>query len=370
MATSTFQDSAGMAQLLMTALERLPGVRAAFVDPTGPGDVSIHPGPEDAENDTLGVRIGAKQFNLKVISRSTLYPRDVRELLVRLEQSPPTDSSVVRLIAAHSISEGAKQILRDNQMGYFDSGGSLFIPAKSAYVYIEKPPPKAMAKAVGEVFTGRRTLVLQALLNDREKKFGVNDLAQLTSLSPSTVSTTLKVLEDFDWVSSEGKGPSKVRKLTDASRLLDAWSKKLSEMHSQSVRRFYVPEGQNTANLAALICNIARQSGHKVEITGEIAAQHYAPYLSRVSVVRCRMQTGPHTRLSNQTLRQLDAREVSSGANLEVIESHDERDFIFTRDVDDVKLATPMQVYLDLLRDSSGRSKEQAEHLRRERLGF
>jgi DNA-binding MarR family transcriptional regulator len=370
MMTSTFQDPAGMAQLLMTALERLPGVKAAFVSATGLGDVPTRPKPEDLESDTLGVRIGAKQFDIKVISRSTLYPRDVRELLVRLEQSPPTDSSVVRLIAAHSISEGAKQILRDKQVGYFDSGGSLFIPAKSAYIFIEKPPPKAMAKAVGEVFTGRRTLVLQALLNDREKKFGVNDLAELTSLSPSTVSTTLKALEDFEWVSSEGKGPSKLRKLTDASALLDAWSKKLSEMPSQSVRRFYVPEAHDTANLVALICNIARQSGHKIEMTGEIAAQHYAPYLSRVSVVRCRMQTGPHTRLSNQTLRQLDAREVSSGANLEVIESHDEHDFTFTRDVDDVKLATPLQVYLDLLRDGSGRSKEQAEHLRRERLGF
>jgi hypothetical protein len=212
--------------------------------------------------------------------------------------------------------------------------------------------------------------VLQALLNDREKKFGVNDLAELTSLSPSTVSTTLKALEDFDWVSSEGKGPSKVRKLTDAHALLDAWSRKLDEMPSQSVRRFYVPEARDTANLVALICNIARQIGHKVEMTGEIAAQHYAPYLSRVNVVRCRMQSGPHTRLSSQTLRQLDAREVSSGANLEVIESHDDHDFTFTRDVNDVKLATPLQVYLDLMRDGSGRSKEQAEHLRREALGF
>lgn len=359
-----------MAQQLMAALERLPGVKAAQEPPKGLGDGHVAPPPGGRESDTLGVRIGAKQFDIKVLSRTNIYPRDARELLMRLSDNPSNDSSVVNLIAAHSISEGAKQILRDKQVGYFDSGGSLFIPSKAAYIYIEKPAPKAMVKALSDVFTGRRTLVLKALLNDREKKFGVNELADLTSLSPSTVSTTLKALEDFEWVNTEGKGPSKVRTLTDARGLLDAWTKKLSEMPSQSVRRFYVPGAHDTASLVAMICNIARQSGHKVEITGETAAQHYAPYLSRVSVVRCRMYTGPLTRLPNQTLRQLDAREVTSGANLEVIESNDEHDFTFTCEVDDIKLATPLQVYLDLLRDGSGRSKEQAEHLRRERLGF
>jgi len=42
---------------------------------------------------------------------------------------------------------------------------------------------------------------------------------------------------------------------------------------------------------------------------------------------------------------------------------------LFRQQVGGVWLASPIQVYLDLLR-GEGRTKEMAEHLRRERLGF
>ena len=60
---------------------------------------------------------------------------------------------------------------------------------------------------------------------------------------------------------------------------------------------------------------------------------------------------------------------VTEGANLAIIETKSTGELLFREQVDGVWLASPVQVYLDLLR-GEGRAKEMAEHLRREMMGF
>jgi hypothetical protein len=74
-------------------------------------------------------------------------------------------------------------------------------------------------------------------------------------------------------------------------------------------------------------------------------------------------------RTAAAAIDELDARAVIEGANLLVIETRSQSEFLFKERVGSVWLANPVQVYLDLLR-ASGRSQEMAEHLRRERIGF
>ena len=65
----------------------------------------------------------------------------------------------------------------------------------------------------------------------------------------------------------------------------------------------------------------------------------------------------------------LDARVVNEGANLGVIEAKSSGELLFREQIDDLWLASPIQIYLDLL-GGEGRSKEMAEHFRKERIGF
>ena len=62
-------------------------------------------------------------------------------------------------LVAQSISPGAKELLRDERVGYYDSGGSLFLPAANIYVYVDKPPPKSLSRSIRSVFSGRRAQV-------------------------------------------------------------------------------------------------------------------------------------------------------------------------------------------------------------------
>ena len=77
------------------------------------------------------------------------------------------------MLIAESLSPGAKEMLRAERIGYFDSGGSLFVPAAGAYIYIDKPAPKTLEKSVRSLFSGRRAQVLYALLVNHEAWFGV-----------------------------------------------------------------------------------------------------------------------------------------------------------------------------------------------------
>jgi hypothetical protein len=132
-----------------------------------------------------------------------------------------------------------------------------------------------------------------------------------------------------------------------------------------SYRRYYVP-GLGTEELAERLGLVCERLSVEYVLTQETAAQFYAPFLSTISRVSCRMPPG---RVADEAVSELEARVVTEGANLNVIETRSQGEFLFKERRDSVWLASPIQVYLDLMR-SGGRAKEMAEHLRQERLGF
>jgi hypothetical protein len=269
------------------------------------------------------------------------------------------------LLVAESISPGAKELLRSERVGYYDSGGSLYLPAPGAYLYIDKPPPKALAKSVRTLFTGRRAQVLHALLVRHQKWFGVTELAQQATVSPATASQVLTELERFDWLVARGQGPGKERHLREPAALLDAWAKQLATIRPSPVRRYYVP-GTKADTLATRIGQVFDAHEVQYAISHEAAAQRYAPFISHVSQVRVRVLIGAN---ADAAIGDLDARVVNEGANLGVIEAKSSGELLFREQIDGLWLASPIQIYLDLLR-GEGRSKEMAEHFRKERIGF
>ena len=68
-------------------------------------------------------------------------------------------------------------MLRNERVGYYDSGGSLFVPAGNIYAYVDKPPPKSLSRAIRSVFSGRRAQVLHAVLMRNREWFGVKEIA-------------------------------------------------------------------------------------------------------------------------------------------------------------------------------------------------
>ncbi len=357
---STVTEHALIEQFL-EAIRGLPDVRAQV---EVRGSALPAPSPSGAE---IHLDVAGRPIVLVVEVRKTAYPRDVRQVLWQFNaqrQAHPSD--VQHLLIAESISPGAKDLLKSERVGYYDSGGSLFLPAPGAYVFIDKPPPKTLGKSVRSLFSGRRAQVLHALLvRHQQDWFGVTELAEQALVAPSTVSDVLGELERFDWLESRGQGPGKERHLREPGELLDAWTRQLAGTTAPTLRRYYVPGLKSDALLQRLG---EAFSLHQIDyaVSYEAAAQRYAPFLSGISQVRTRLLPGAG---AEAALAELDARVVTEGANLVVIETKTAGELLFREQVDGVWLASPVQVYLDLLR-GEGRAKEMAEHLRRERIGF
>ena len=349
----------------LQALRALPEVKAELGPPLQSG------GRDRGYDARVDLWVGGKPATLMIEVKKTLFPRDVRQVLwqfhefarrwPRSAEGRPT----VSFLVAQSISPGAKDLLRDERVGYYDSGDSLFLPADNIYVYVDRPPPKTFSKSVRSLFSGRRAQVLHALLMQHGKWFGVREIAELVQVSPATASQVLTKLERFDWVVSRGQGPTKERHLREPGALLDAWVKQLAVMRPLAIRRYFVSSlrAEELVPKFAKVC-----AAHKVEyaITHEVAGQRYAPFLSIVSQVRCRLMPGA---VSDGALSALDAHIVDQGANLAVIEVKSSGELLFRELVDGAWLASPVQVYLDLMR-SEGRASEMAKHLRQEKIGF
>ena len=349
----------------LEALREIPEVRAEISGIAQPG------GPDWEYDAQVDLRAGGKAATLLIQVKKEVYPRDVRQVLWQLQEfarrwrESREGRQAVFFLVAQSISPGAKELLRNEQVGYYDSGGSLFLPAGNIYAYVDKPPPKSLSRAIRSVFSGRRALVLHAVLMRNREWFGVKEIASQARVSPTTASQVLTELEKFDWVESRGQGPRKKRHLQKPGALLDAWVNQLAVMRPPSMRRYFVPSAR-AEGLVEKLAEACAASKAEYAITHEAAGQRYAPYLSTVSQVRCRLLDGP---AADRALGALDARFVDQGANLAVIEVKSPGELLFRELVNGIWLASAVQVYLDLMH-SEGRAREMAKHLRRERIGF
>ncbi|MBY3348899.1 hypothetical protein HFN84_35405 [Rhizobium laguerreae] len=305
-------------------------------------------------------------LKLVVEVKRSAFPRDVREAIWQLKKyiaaMPPSNSRVLPLLMADTISPGARALLREEKIGYFDRSGSLYLSADNLFVLVEKPASKQQARSLNNLFVGSRAQALHAVWTFKDQWFGVHELAERASVSPTTASQVLIELERREWVNSKGAGPSKERILSNPRALLDEWSSYVASIKPKPLRSYYM----RMANIDEAIHEIDRicdETGVRYEISGLMAGQIHAPHLSKISQIHCRIDHG-----GESLLRKLGAKAVKEGWNLGLIDSNPRRDFLFRQRVGHVWVTDPLQTYLDLLQLGSGRSKELADHLRLTKL--
>ncbi len=344
----------------VSALEAAPNTRAHIVSR------EARAGPIWADF-LVEIQVGDVPILLVVEAKRMAFPRDVREASWKLgkylDHMSLEGKQAVPVIVAETISPGARSLLREEGVGYYDTSGSLYVPARGVYLYVEKPIPKRQARTLGSLFVGRRAQVLHAVWLCRGNWFGVHEIAERASVSPTTVSQTLIALERREWVVTRGSGPTKERRVSNPQALLDAWSTYQTSAKPKPMRHYYVRSAK-VGDLVHRLDQVCEDHDVPYEITGSMAGQIHAPYLSSVSQVQCRLAQGA---ASEAVLDMIEARPVREGWNLGILDAKSPNEFVFRERINGVWVADPLQTYLDLLQ-AGGRSKELADHLRAERL--
>jgi len=346
---------------LGAALATLPGARV------WPADVELARTQDARVDAVVEAEIGGERLRLVIeAKRNIAFPRDARELVWQLRdylKHFPADTRVVPIVAAQSLSPGARQLLRDEGVGYFDLGGSLYIPAPGAFVFVDRPPPKAGQRKINALFVGRRALVLQAVWEKARDWFSVGEIAERAAVSAATASETLIELERREWLDVRGAGPSKERALAAPSKFLDAWRDyKLSSKPTHL--QYYYVRALQSYEISSRFDELAEQMSVLYALTGEAAAQIHAPFLTSVPQLRVRLEMGAK---ADRLLQQIEAKSVTEGWNLAILGVKHKAEFNFRQRLDGAWMASPLQAYLDLL-NAGARGAEAADHLRRESL--
>jgi hypothetical protein len=349
-------------QQLVGTLNQMPDSHADIT-------AEAHPSQPDYDAQVEG-RISGKPITLLVEAKQHVYPRDVHQYLFRARSIMKRaqihfDGSVILLLAAQSISPGAKKLLREEQCAYFDSGGSLYVKSNGLLVDRERPPAPSEARAIRTLFTGTRARVLLTMLAHDDEWMSVKQVSAEAQVSAATASSVLQAMEMNDWAVAEGSGPHKQRRVRRPREVLDAWTKSVETRKPPKQRRYYVPI-RPFNDMTYKVPQIFTEHDVAYELTGEAAAQHYSPWLTNINVLRFRLV---YSNEAEAALTALKAQPTTEGSNLWVMEVASSKELAHRRQEDGIWYAHPIQVYLDLLK-MEGRAHDAAQHLRETKIGF
>lgn len=259
----------------------------------------------------------------------------------------------------------ARAILRRHGIGLVDGAGNAHLELPGLLLHIEgKRRPKGEADQRRAQLSGKAGVIAQALLLDRERPWRIHDLATVAGASDALAHRVLARLEAEKIVAAEGAGPARVRRVVNATALLDLWAEENVDRAVERTAAFRV--ARTPEELVAGLSQRLVEADVDHAITGAAAAMALAPFVTAVPTVEVWIES----RITAMTvLEMLGAERVETGANLVLRQAPGDGPLAFHDLRDGRWLVNPMRLYYDLRQDPR-RGREQADRLRQEVLGL
>lgn len=281
--------------------------------------------------------------------------------LVQLAKARP-DTKLL-LIAGHTTAK-ARDVLEENGIAVVDGVGNAHIELPGLLFHLEaRQPPRVDAAAPAARLRGKAAIVAQALLLHPEREWQVTDLAADAHVSAALTHRILTRLEREGIVVAEGTGPTRIRRVTNPTALLDLWTE---ENVDRPTRTFTHLLAQTPRQLVEEVGGRLGRGRIDYAITGAAAGSLVAPFITAVPVVEVWVQA---TAAAEQLYKAAGAGPVADGQNVVFLQAKDDAQLVFRERVNDLWLVNRFRLYVDLRRDPR-RGREQADHLRREVIGF
>ena len=273
----------------------------------------------------------------------------------------------IPMLAAVSLSETTRTLLREHKVAYWDLSGSLYLNLPNAMFLIDRTPlkqPRA-GREPRNPYKGSAAKVLHKLLLEPDRPWKVTELAAESNVAASTSLEVLRHLEKQLWVRRQGKGPQSIRVLTQPGKLLDDWAANYDWENRYQVLRLHKLALSYAQQKEQLVNFLSTRSSWA--LTLEHGAHILAPYVTKLpgalTVILPNAYPWVREALSE------GYREVPNGENLQLWLTDDQSPFLGCWQHDGLQVASPIQLYLDLF-GWPRRGKEQAQNLRERVLKF
>lgn len=264
------------------------------------------------------------------------------------------------VLASTFLSPRAREICREEDVGYLDLAGNCWLRFDDLYVekIVEKNPFPRRGRPPS-VFSPISSRILRALLEESRRRWQVGELARVSQVSLGQTSNVTRRLIAEEYVSRTDRR----LRLLDPARLLDAWKDHYVPARTSMA---YYSFGRPPEQLIAQVAEAAGRERLQYALTSFAAALLLAPFVRGIGIVQWYVPARDDV---ERWVKALDLRPVESGPNVVLLIAEDPAIFYRTQMVQGSTLVGTIQLYLDLLQESS-RGVEQAEFLRRERLRF
>ena len=294
------------------------------------------------------VRIAKQRQRLALEVKNNGQPRVARAAAYQLARVLEREPDVYGVFAAPYISPQTAEICVQEKIGYLDLAGNCRLTFGQVYIEQEcKPNPFAEKRDLRSLYSPKAARVLRVLLTDPKKAWRVQALAEEAEVSLGQVSNVKSLLEDREWLKSSDAGLL----LKDPESLLSEWSGNYSSRKNVP-RNYYTLK--SIAEMEADLAKTCEGEGTAYALTGFSGAARYAPS------VRYQRVMAYVSRDVESIAKILSLKEVASGANVTLFTSYDEGVLYGARQIDGICIASPVQVYLDLL-GVKGRGEEAAK---------
>lgn len=277
----------------------------------------------------------------------------------------------VLLIAGETTRE-AREILEHHGIAVVDGLGNAHIALPGLLLHLEGTRRAAARGNDGPIgntdrpptrLAGRAGLAAEALLLNKNRAWHVTDLAEEAGVSAGLAHRVLVRLGDEGLVEAEGAGPKRVRRVKDAAALLDLWAEENGERPTRTLGYFLAPTPRGVIEELG---TRLEHSGLDYAVTGAAAASLVAPFVTAIPVVEIWVtNTAARTELFSKT----GVEPVANGQNVVFLQGKDDAAIKFRQRAEEISVVNPFRLFVDLRRDPR-RGREQAEHLRREVIGF
>ena len=265
------------------------------------------------------------------------------------------------LIAAETTAD-ARRILSEHGIAFIDGLGNAQLELPGLFFRVAGAGRPARAPAPSRL-SGKAGLVAQALLLDPKRAWRINDLAEQTAVSGGLVHRVLARLEVEGIVSTSGAGPHRTRRVTDPAALLDLWAEENVDKPVRTRGYLLAQTPQQVINQLGECLNDARI---EYALTGAAAASIIAPFVTTITVTEVWVAAAVDPQ---EFFDHTPATRVTEGHNVTFLQASTDAPLAFRQHSGGLWIVNRFRLYADLRRDKR-RGVEQADHLRREVIGF
>ena len=321
-----------------------------------------HPvGPRAADLILKAVTPMGHKRELYLELKDSPLPSRVRESLRQIKAAIPKRSKGYPVLVAKFLSSRVREICREEGVGYVDLAGNCFLQFEDFHLekVVDKNPFPQPGRPAS-LFTPISSRILRAFLEEPERAWKLKELAQAARVSMGQTFNVLRRLRGEEYLKKDKTG----FQITQPAKLLEAWQE---EYRFQKNAAFpYYSFERSPEKIITRLSEIGEKKRFSYAVTSFAASGLVAPFVRGVGVVHWYIEDEG---VLNEWVKTLDLRPAEAGPNAVILLPYDEGIFYRTQKVKGITLVGNIQLYLDLYGDP-GRGREQAEFLRKKKLGF